>query len=91
MRISTYFKLNSDFLKDPEAFRQSIIHGMQAAITKYLKKSIVLKNRVVECGYDGEDFINDNVTVLVRFKGFKVPRIIKNSYVKRYNTSQIHR
>ena len=56
-------------------------------IKTQLKKSIRLMNLSVMQGYNGNDFINNNYSFVISFKGFKIPRFLSRYLLNKIKQS----
>lgn len=84
MKYATYNKVTNEALKDFKLMEFFLINEVKRVKVSNLLKSIRLMNPVIEIGYNGDDFIKNTQTMVIRFDAYKVPRIIKNSLLKKY-------
>ena len=82
MNYTFYIKISEKVIE--EGYYQKIINKDVAYfIDNYLrKKSLRLINPVIKVGKLGTDFVDNFLSVVVNFDGYKVPRIVKSMFLK---------
>lgn len=80
MKYANVFKVSNELIEDDiKSLSLYTKHQNNYFKRTLLKKSIRLLNAVVELfDQDGDNFVQNNVTVRIRYDGYKIPRIIKN-------------
>lgn len=77
MRVATIFKVPNCILDDTKAMTVEILSQKEDVFIEYLQKSIRVMNPVVQIAQCGDDIVKDISSILIRFDGYKIPRIIK--------------
>lgn len=93
MKIASYIKLpDIGDVDNPilGTFANEIRRNHSNSIVKFLKKGRVSKGFTIRFGEDGEDFINNTITVITESRIYKAPRIFCKLKLKKYEKSGAH-
>lgn len=85
--VGTYLKIHDPDIEDLRdtitKFSNEIMLENIATKIKFLKKGVKLTFRDMRHGYDNDDLMHNNITVVTRFTSVKIPRFLAKSLLRK--------